>query len=217
MLQCLVLDHDDTVFNSGYAIHYQAFLKSLEAIKPQLPKPSFQEFTRANFHLGFSRMCQELYSFTPSDMHLEYTIWKDYVRTHQAHPFDGFKPLLQEYKKRGGYLVVASFSERREIQRDYQTFFGLSPDLIFAYDTHRTLMKPHPFAVEESCRQLHLSPNDVLVVDDSPVGYYMAQAAKAHFRYATWAHDDPILLDYIETLGETPLTHPNQLHDLLFG
>ncbi len=214
--QCLVLDHDDTVFDSGYSVHYQAFLRSLDHIKPHLPKPSFLEFTRANFHLGFMRMCQEIYGFTPDDLKVEYRIWKEFTQMTPSLAFDGFKDLLTQFKEQGGKIAVVSFSESSEIIRDYQQAFQFSPDLIFAHDTHRHELKPSPFAVHQCIDQFNLSKEAVVVIDDNPSGFHMAQSAEVDFYYATWAHQDDLIIDMIQTENGPLLKSVNELHHLLF-
>jgi beta-phosphoglucomutase-like phosphatase (HAD superfamily) len=214
--RCLVLDHDDTVFDSGYSIHYQAFLKSLHFIKPHLPKPSFAEFTRANFHIGFMRMCQELYGFSDRDMEDEYRIWKSFTQKHTSQAFEGFKDLLIQFKQHGGVVAVVSFSERDEIVRDYRQNFDFEPDLIFAYDTHRNNLKPSPYPVYTCLDHFNLRKDSVLVIDDNPSGYLMAQNAQVEAYFCTWAHQDACIMDMIKQQKGPMLKSVDQLHSLLF-
>jgi beta-phosphoglucomutase-like phosphatase (HAD superfamily) len=214
--RCLILDHDDTVFDSGYSVHYQAFINTLRTLKPHLPEPDFIDFNRANFHLGFMRMCRELYGFDEHDFKEEYRIWKAYTQTHQASPFEGFHPLLNQFRSLGGRIAVASFSESSEIERDYRQHFNFEPDLIYAYDTHKAQLKPSSALIHDVQTRWGLSGEDILVIDDNPIGQVMALKASVDFIYATWSHQDPILIRWIQERNAAYESDVFALHQHIF-
>ena len=61
--KALVLDHDDTSVKSTPEIHYPAFLKTLERLRPG-EKLSLEDFIGYNFGIGFLAMCNDVYHFT---------------------------------------------------------------------------------------------------------------------------------------------------------
>ena len=51
--KCLVLDHDDTVVNSSYTIHYPSFIEYLKDYRPHLVSNyTFESFLAKNFTPG---------------------------------------------------------------------------------------------------------------------------------------------------------------------
>lgn len=61
---CLVLDHDDTVVRSTPTIHYPAFVKTLQALRPDVHW-TLEQFIACNFYPGFEAMCRDILHFTP--------------------------------------------------------------------------------------------------------------------------------------------------------
>ncbi len=46
--RCLVFDHDDTVMDSTREIHYPAFLKAMDALRPGIAM-TLEDYYRINF------------------------------------------------------------------------------------------------------------------------------------------------------------------------
>lgn len=195
--KCLVLDHDDTVVNSSQSIHYPAFLHTLKTLRPNIEPLTFKEFNHHCFVYGFDHLCKVRYQFNDEEMKIEYKIWKSHTQTKQAQPFIGWRELLNDYHDQGGKIVVVSYSESKEINRDYQDHFGFKPDLIFAYDHGPDKLKPHAYPIITLIQAFNIEPDEILVIDDMPVGYEMAKNANVDFIWAQWAFFDEALNEHI--------------------
>ncbi len=213
--KCLILDHDDTVVNSSQSIHYPAFLHTLQTLRPNLPPISFEDFNHHCFVYGFYHLCTERYQFNEEEMDIEYRIWKSHTQNSQANPFDGWKELLTQYKALGGKIVVVSYSESSEIKRDYLDHFGIIPDLIFAHDHGKDKLKPNPYPIYQTIKEFNISENDILVVDDMPLGYQMATNANVDFIWAQWAYFDERLNDYIQKTSNKSLETVRELYEII--
>ena len=65
--RCLFLDHDDTTVDSTPTVHYPAFCRSLEELRPDVHL-SLDEFVRLSCDPGFGALCEEVLRFTPDEM-----------------------------------------------------------------------------------------------------------------------------------------------------
>lgn len=213
--KCLVLDHDDTVVNSSQSIHYPAFLDTLRTLRPNTEALSFEDFNHHCFVYGFYHLCKERYSFTNEEMEIEYRIWKSHTQAKQADPFEGFREILHKFKMNGGKIVVVSYSESTEIKRDYLDHFGFEPDLIFAHDHGKDKLKPNPYPILETIKIFEIDTKEILVIDDMPVGYEMAENANVEFIWAQWAYFDQRLNDLILRTNKTSLRTLNDLYEIL--
>ena len=74
--KCLVLDHDDTTVNSTPCIHYPAFVKILEELRPGISYTQ-EEFLTANLTPGLGAFYRDELGFTPEEMDREQVIWKE--------------------------------------------------------------------------------------------------------------------------------------------
>ena len=148
-------------------------------------------------------------------MEIEYRIWKSHTQNNQANPFDGWKELLTQYKALGGKIVVVSYSESSEIKRDYLDHFGIIPDLIFAHDHGKDKLKPNPYPIYQTIKEFNISENDILVIDDMPVGYQMATNANVDFIWAQWAYFDERLNDYIQKTSNKSLETVRELYEII--
>lgn len=186
--RCLVLDHDDTIFDSTHKVHYPAFLKTLATLRPDQKDLPFDQFVQMCHTLGFEKICDDVYHFDADELKIEYAIWKDYTRSTIPDPFDGIGDILKMFVAQGGKIVVISHSESTEIRRDYRTHFGFEPDLVFGWELGSAQRKPNPYPLNETLKLLELEPKDVLVLDDMRLGKLMAQALKVDFACAAWAY-----------------------------
>lgn len=213
--KCLVLDHDDTVVNSSQSIHYPAFLHTLKTLRPNEEPLTFEDFNHHCFIFGFNHLCKERYQFNDEEMEIEYKIWKSHTEVKQADAFDGWKEILTQFKKNGGKIVVVSYSESKEIKRDYLDHFGFEPDLIFAHDHGKDKLKPNAYPIHKAIEDLQISPESILVIDDMPVGYEMAKNANVDFIWAQWAYFDQRLDDHIVSSNEKSLNKLDDLFEIL--
>lgn len=214
--RCLLLDHDDTVFDSTRHIHYPAFLETLSQLRPQDPPLPFSTFLNWCHSLGFQRIIDEVYHFDKDELRIEYAIWKQYTQNHIPEPFDGMKALLSRFKAEGGRIVVVSHSESTEIKRDYLTHFGFEPDLVFGWELGIHQRKPNPYPVETTLSTLNLTPQDCLMVDDMRMGLDMVKPVGIDFALAGWSHGDPDIINDMKNASTYVLESVEALESLLF-
>lgn len=188
--KCLILDHDDTIFDSTKHVHYPAFLETLSTLRPDQKDLSFQDFIGMCHTLGFEKICDEVYHFDADEMKIEYAIWKNYTRKTIPEPFEGIGLILKDFVAQGGKIAVVSHSESDEIKRDYRTHFGFEPDLVFGWELGSSLRKPNPYPLTQTLSLLRLQPKECLVLDDMRLGKEMAQAMNVDFAWAAWAHQN---------------------------
>jgi len=186
--KCLILDHDDTVFDSTKSIHYPAFLETLSQLRSGQKPISYEAFTHHCHTYGFQDLCDRIYAFTNEEMKIEYKIWKSYTQSRLPLPFEGWKYILNEHLKQGGYVVVISHSESSEIKRDYLTHFQFEPHLIYGWELGEAFRKPETYPLEDAFIKLHLSTHECLVIDDMQLGLQMAQKLDVNFAWAAWSH-----------------------------
>ena len=81
--KCLVLDHDDTVVNSTYEIHYPSFIGYLKKARPDF-SITFDQYMHENFHPGFQAFCTDTLKLSDKEMEEEVEYWRTYVREHEG-------------------------------------------------------------------------------------------------------------------------------------
>lgn len=214
--RCLLLDHDDTVFDSTRHIHYPAFLETLRQLRPQDPPLPFSTFLHWCHSLGFQKIIDEVYHFDKDELAVEYAVWKQYTQSHIPQPFEGMKELLQRYRAEGGKIVVVSHSESTEIKRDYLTHFGFEPDLVFGWELGVDKRKPMAYPVEESFRLLKLKASDCLMVDDMRMGLDMVKPFEIDFALAGWSHGEPSIMDDMKNASTYVFQTVEALQKILF-
>jgi len=141
----------------------------------------------------------------------------DYARTHVPPAYTGIEKVIYEQKRRGGLVCVASLSGKENILRDYQTHFGLEPDLLFTCDDPRNERKPNPHPLMKIMESYHLSPTDLLMVDDLKTGYQMAKAAGVSIAFAGWSRIDfPEVSQEMTQLCDFTFQTTDELYNFLF-
>lgn len=184
--KCLVLDHDDTVVRSEVTVNYPCFLLALEKFRPG-ETMDYKEFVDWCYRYDFAEFLRIRYGFTEEELLEEYHMWQDYSKTHIPPAYDGMKEIIGEQKRRGGLVCVASLSSRENILRDYRAHFGMEPDMVFSCDDPREHRKPNVYPLTQMMEKYHLSPADLLMVDDLKIGYEMAAAAGVPMAFAGWS------------------------------
>ena len=211
---CLVLDHDDTVVASEIAVNSTCFLEALEKFRPGewMDHPEFVSWC---FKYEFADFLRIRYGFTPEEAKEEYEMWKIYARTHIPPGCEGIRDIILEQKRRGGLVCVASLSSRDNILRDYDLHIGIRPDLIFSKDD--PISKPDPFPLNQIMETYHLSPADLLMVDDLKTGLQMAKAADVPIAAALWGHQNaPEIIGYMTERCDFAFHITKELYDFLF-
>lgn len=215
--KCLVLDHDDTAVASEVTVNYPCFLVALEKFRPG-EYMDYEEFVDWCFRYDFADFLRIRYQFTEEELAEEYQMWLEYARTRIAPAYEGMKEIILEQKRRGGLVCVASLSGRSIITRDYQTHFGIQPDLIFSADDPRPHRKPNPYPLEQIMQTYHLSPDDLLMVDDLKTGCDMARTAGVEIAFAAWGRQSAKkLYEYMSSECNYTFDTPKALYQFLFG
>ena len=186
---CLVLDHDDTVVQSEATVNYPFFVDFLKEYRPGM-SITLHEYISGCYHPGYIPMCKERFSFTDEELLIEYNGWKDYIRSHIPDPYHGIERIIRRQKEEGGVLCVVSQSSQENIARDYNTHFGIQPDLIFGWDLEPEHRKPSPWALNQIMKAYAFSPAELLVIDDMKAAVSMARAGNCPIAFAGWGRKE---------------------------
>ena len=214
--KCLVLDHDDTTVSSTPVIHYPAFCKILEDLRPQ-SHYSMAEFLTLNFDPGLVNFYRNDLGLSDAEMLYEAEVWRSFLEKVTPNFFPGMAEVVQRQKAEGGLVCVVSHSFCDYILRDYRNAGVSEPDMIFGWDVDRSHCKPNPYPLREIMKHFDLSPKDILTVDDLPMGMEMAHAVGADFASALWGYDVPEVRLSMEKDAEFLLSSVEALDSLLFG
>ena len=213
---CLVLDHDDTVVQSEATVNYPFFCYILDQYRPGT-KLSLAQYTEGCFHLGFADMCRQWYGFTEQELVEEYAGWQEYIQDHIPAPFPGIAQVLHRQKQEGGLICVVSHSCVQNITRDYRTHFGLLPDAIYGWDLPEHQRKPSAYPLEQIMNTYHLSPEQLLVVDDMKPAWEMARKVRVPIAFAGWGRRDcPELSQEMTSLCDFSFSTVQELENFLF-
>lgn len=215
--KCLVLDHDDTVVASEVTVNYPCFLVALEKFRPG-ECMDYDEFLDWCFRYDFAEFLRVRYQFTEEELAEEYQMWMEYAKTRIPPAYEGIKEIILEQKRRGGLVCVASLSGRSIITRDYETHFGIQPDLIFSADDPREQRKPNTYPLYRIMETFHLQPTDLLMVDDLKTGSDMAKKAGVKAAFAAWGRQNANkLYDYMRRECDHTFDTAKELYAHLFG
>jgi beta-phosphoglucomutase-like phosphatase (HAD superfamily) len=129
-------------------------------------------------------------------------------------------PLLQEFREKGGIIVVVSHSEEDIIQSHYEKqseIPGFIPDRIIGWTGEPEKQKPYTWPIDEVVKQFHLNKKEILVVDDLRPGIKMANRAGVDSVGVGWSHNLPIIKEGI--IGECTyfLDSVQELYNLIFS
>ncbi len=213
---CLVLDHDDTVVQTEKTLGYPYFCQVLQQFRPG-QTISLHDYVLECHHYGFAEMCRRRWQFTHQEQKEEYAGWMEYVMTHIPDIFPGIDKVIQMQKANGGLVCVVSHSSIQNITRDYDFHFGIQPDAIYGWDLPKEKRKPDPYPLLDIMKNYALSPSDLLVVDDSMLGWQMADAAGTSIAFAAWGKQDfPELSREMEKKSNYSFDDPQKLYRFLF-
>lgn len=199
--RCLILDHDDTTVDSTPVIHYPAFVKVLEELRPGRSFTQ-EEFLAKNFSPGLGSFYVNELGFTPEEMRQEWEIWRSFVSSVVPPFFPGMPELIRRQREAGGLVCVVSHSFPEFIQRDYEAAGVPQPDLVYGWDEDRSKCKPSPYPLREIMRVTGCTPDELLVADDLKPGLDMAHACGAAFAACGWSHQIPVIRDYMAEHAE---------------
>lgn len=186
---CLVLDHDDTVVQSEATVNYPFFVEWLNNYHPGMTITQ-HEYISGCFAPGYIEMCRQWFGFSDEELAEEYAQWKEYIKTQIPAPYPGIERIIRRQKEEGGILCVVSQSAQSNISRDYQAHFGMEPDEIYGWDLEPEHRKPSPWALEQIMEKYHLSPSQLLIVDDMKPACQMAREAGVQIAFAGWGRKE---------------------------
>lgn len=214
---CLVLDHDDTVVQSEVTVNYPFFIEFLKEYRPHQTITQ-HEYIAQCYDPGYIEMCRQRFSFTDEELLIEYNGWKEYIRSHTPAPYPSIGQLIHRYKQAGGVICVVSQSAQENITRDYRTHFGMEPDDIFGWDLEPEHRKPSPWALQEIMKKYHLSPEQLLVVDDMKAACEMAHGAGVKIAFAGWGRREfPEICRDMDSLCDYSFYSTEALENFLLG
>lgn len=196
--RCLLIDHDDTAVDSTSAIHYPAHIEALAAIRPGRTPPTKDQWILRNFHGIMEYLVGEL-GMNQQELAREFEIWRSWTTTRVPPFFPGFLDLMEEFRNRGGSVVVVSHSEKDVIEGHYRAARNppFLPDLIFGWDHDAARRKPSPWPVQEALRTLECPPDKALILDDLKPGILMSRATGVPAAAAGWGHRIPEIESYM--------------------
>ena len=213
---CLVLDHDDTVVQSEATVNYPFFVDFLKEYRPGMTITQ-HEYISECFDPGYIEMCRRRFGFTDEELLIEYTGWKEYIRHHVPQVYPGVGDLIRKFKASGGILCVVSQSSQENIARDYRIHFGMEPDIIYGWDLEPEHRKPSPWALHQIMEKYHLSPADILVIDDMKHAVQMARDAGVSIGFAGWGRREfPAICNEMEALCDYSFYSTEELEKFLF-
>lgn len=192
----LVLDHDDTTVNSTPCIHYPAFVKILEELRPGLNYTQ-NEFLTANLTPGLGAFYINELGFTPEEMEREQVIWKKYLAEIVPPFFPGMPELIRCFREASGIVCVVSHSFPQIIRRDYTAAGVPVPELIYGADLERDKNKPNPWPLEDIMRRTGCPANEMLMVDDLKAGLEMAHRCGVCFAACGWGYENPQIRSFM--------------------
>lgn len=213
--KCLVLDHDDTVFDSTKDIHYPVFMNALKELRPEM-KMTLEEYNLACFDPGFGEFCSDVLKLTEEEMEYQLINWDNYVKKHIPSYYEGFDKILKQQKAKGGLICVVSHSLSDNIKRDYLESFGIIPDMIFGWDMGDGCRKPDPFPLKEIMKKYKLKPEELLMVDDLKPGFDMAKRCNVDFACAGWEKNTPLIKEFMKKNCDYYFENVDELYKLLF-
>ena len=214
--KCLVLDHDDTTVNSTPCIHYPAFVRILEELRPGVQLTQ-EEFLTVNLTPGLLTFYKKELGFTPEEMARERDIWRGYLDNIIPPFFPELSGLIRRQKEEGGFVCVVSHSFSEYIRRDYNAAGLPEPDMVFGVELEREKNKPNPWPLEEMMRVFGCDTDDLLVVDDLNAGLEMAHSCGVKFAAAGWGYENPCIHDFMKKNADYFLEDIKSLTALQFS
>ena len=213
--RCLVLDHDDTTVSSTPCIHYPAFMKILEELRPGTTMTQ-EDFLTANLSPGLGVFYSENLHLTPAEMQREQEIWKNCIAETIPPFFPGIPELIRRLREAGGFVCVVSHSWPDYIRRDYAAAGIPAPELIYGADLDPAMNKPNPWPLLDIMHKTRCKPDEMLMVDDLSAGLDMAHSAGIPFAASGWGYENPRIRDYMLKNADSYLNSVSELDRLLF-
>ena len=215
-IRCLVLDHDDTVVESGKTVNYPALMIGIKERHPEVSL-TYSQFCELCYQYNYTGMCRQSLGMTEEEIEDQFAFWKVYVRTHIPPAYEGIGEILTKFRKEGGLICVSSHSGEENICRDYEKNFGFLPDGVYAWELGEALRKPHPYTLLDIMKRFNLPPEEILMIDDMRSGRDMARACGVPFACAGWSHQSEKIRKDMRESTELYFETVRDLQNYLFG
>lgn len=214
--RCLVLDHDDTVVESGKTVNFPALMEGLKVTHPNITL-TYEQFCDLCYKHNYTGMCRLCLGMSDLEIEEQFDFWKSYVRTHIPPAYDGIGKLLRRFHESGGLICVSSHSGEENIKRDYAQNFGFLPHGIYAWELGESLRKPHPYTLRHIMERFNLRPEEILMIDDMRSGRDMATACGVPFACAGWSHESEEIRQDMKATSALYFETVAELYAYLFG
>lgn len=178
MIKALISDFDGTLVDT-FKANFYAYQEAFQSVGLQLTEERYKEC----FGLRFDSFMQEM---SIVDKNISNQI-KEYKKNVYPKYFSYLKPnislinLLASFRNLGGKTAIASTARRENLMNAVKYLDILDCfDLIYAgVDVKKG--KPSPEIYTKAMEALNVSPEEVLVFEDSVVGFEAAKASGAQF------------------------------------
>ncbi|MFP4112593.1 MAG: HAD family hydrolase [Candidatus Woesearchaeota archaeon] len=212
----MLLDHDETTVDSTTSIHYPAHVETMRLLRPDCEPVTLDSWYNMNFHPGIMGFYKDILKLSPVELEEEFRIWRSYTEKIIPEFFDGIFDSLEEYKKKGGIIIINSHSQKDIIEKHFKHYNKEHlVDHIFGWDHDENKRKPNKWIVDETQRLYNVSLDEILVIDDLKPGFDMAKSAGVEFAWSAWAHNIPEIRKFMEQNADHVLEKVDDFKELI--
>lgn len=177
MLQAILFDLDGTLANTD-PIHFLIWRRLLQDYGLDIDEPFYQEHISGRLN---SDIVQDLLpQLSPAEME-QFSLDKEAcfreTAQGQLRPLPGLPPLIEWMQRRGMRSAVVTNAPRPNAEFMLQTLKLDQTFDVVIMSGDLPVGKPDPLPYQEALRQLDLTPEQVVVFEDSPSGLRAAVAA----------------------------------------
>jgi len=213
--KCIVLDHDDTVVRSTECVHYPAFTKGMESLRPSV-KMTLPEYFEMNSSIGILKYYDKVAHLTEEEKEWEHAFWVSYIGKNPPRAYSGIKELIEEEKRQGGIVAVVTHNTKENILRDYEANSLPLPDVIYSGELPEEKRKPSPWPIFDIMQTHGLRREDIVVIDDLVPGHQMALSANVDFIFPSYAHSIESIHRYMRDASVPFASSVEELCSMLF-
>ncbi|MFA5468447.1 MAG: HAD family hydrolase [Sphaerochaetaceae bacterium] len=176
----------DTIGDITYAINSALVLTGADPITPQVCQQFVGRGLKNALRLALESSGKAVEE--PQLNHLVELVIETYAVSpyDHSHPYPGIEALLTDLHKAGISLGVLSNKTDSLVQPIIRGLLGHHPFIFIRGAAKEYTSKPSPEGVYAFGEQLGCSVNQLLLVGDSEVDYYTAEAAKMRSAIVTW-------------------------------
>ena len=217
--KCIVIDHDDTAFDSTPVVHYPAYLRFCETdimkAKEGYEVLTLQGWYRMLWDWVFEEYLSKGMKLTKEEERIEYQMWREYTTQCHPKPFPGFIEMLKEYKEKGGIIVVCSHSHAEDVKRHYEEYDFVVDDIFGGVRGHPELCKPFTYPIDTIKQKYGLKNDDICVIDDLSPGFQMAKNAGVDAIGVLYGEGHELIEKDIKEMCKYIFHSVKELHDFL--